>query len=188
MTPDPNKCTLSVAERWLGTSRQTLTKYIRDQGAPYVSAPEGKGESWIVSVPKLHAWLIEKREKEAEQRVLDKLAPDPESPDGEMSKEEAQRRRAVADALMSEIKLDREAGRVVLIDLVKTALVSVLAPVRKRMLEYPQKIGREMNNRFGVDPNAAADVARGLVDKDLEALQAERVKIARDPDAERWNA
>jgi len=183
MTQDPNKCTLSVAERWLGTSRQTLTKYIRDQGAPYVSAPEGKGEGWVVSVPKLHAWLIEKREKEAEQKVLDKLAPDPESPTGEMSKEEAQRRRAVADAFMAEIKLDREAGRVVPIELVKPALVSVLAPVRKRLMEYPQKIGREINNRFGVDPNAAADVARGLVDNELEALQAEKVRLPDDPES-----
>ena len=184
MSADPRSCTLSVAERWLGVSRQTLTKYLRDQGAPYQKAPEGKGDGWVVSVPDLHAWLVDKHAREAERKAVEKVAPlpDGEGLEGQMSKEEAQRRKSVADALITEMKFDREARRVVPIDAVAPAVVAVLAPARKRLMEYPQKIGREAHNRLGVDPNVVADIARDLVDEDLEALQAEQVQMPDGPE------
>lgn len=96
---------LSQAAALMGVHRNTLSDWLR-AGAPAVErADRERGAEWKLSLPDLIAWRIDRA-------VADAVAA--YGGDGtEMSKEEADRRRAVVQAQIAQIDLDEKLKTVV---------------------------------------------------------------------------
>lgn len=172
MSADPNRCTINEAVRWLPVSRPTLTKWVRDQGAPFVKAPEGKGETWIVSVPDLVKWMVDTEV----QKVLAKFQADTPAGEGKVDIVEAERRRTLAQALMAEVKLDRELRNVAPFQHYDDLVTKLIAPIQEGLDQHPNKAAAILKRRAGADPVIAAQVLRECVDK-LKAKWAEQVDL-----------
>ena len=133
---DPKRCSLAEAERWLGVSRQTLAKWI-DRGAPVEERPETKGKPTLVSVADLHKWAVDRATEEAEERIKEQignLGIEADIDPSRMPKDEADRRKAVAEALRSELRLAGDAGNLVPVADVGPAVARHLVPVRERLM------------------------------------------------------
>lgn len=166
---DPKACSLSEAERWLGVTRQTLNKWI-ERGAPVVRRSEGKGQSTIVSVPSLHQWAVE----DAASRAIEKVVGSVDViPDGAISKEEADRRRAVAEAVRAEIKAFAEAGQVVNVEEVAAAVARHLSPVRQRLMSLHRELPEKLERRTGVPARISANMIRSEIDQALNDIATE---------------
>jgi phage terminase Nu1 subunit (DNA packaging protein) len=89
----------------LGVHRNTLSKWI-DQGAPVQSkADRSRGVEWEISIPAVIEWRITKAVEEAVSGYADES--------GKITREEADRRRAVAQAIVAEVEADQVLGQVV---------------------------------------------------------------------------
>ncbi|MCJ2051208.1 hypothetical protein [Methylobacterium sp. J-070] len=96
---------LSEAATLLGLHRNTLAEWLRE-GCPSVEkADRSRGVEWKLALPEIMRWRIERA-------VADAVAP--YSGGGDMiTREEADRRRAVAIARIAEIELDEKLRTVV---------------------------------------------------------------------------
>lgn len=182
---DPRRVSVAEAARWLGIDRGTLTKWIRDRGAPLVREGSGRGDPTLVSVPDLVKWQL--GQAVAEERAL---APTAEVSDDEtqMTKDEAERRRAVADALRAEIRLAKEAELLVPVADVGPAVAQHLAPVRQRLMSLYRELPDKLERRTGIPARVAGAFIRAEVDacladiaKDVSLLGPENEDI---PDAD----
>lgn len=183
---DPKKCSAKEAERWIPRTRQTIVKYIQDDGAPCVNRPDpGKrrGE-WLIDVPAFISWLIDHEKEKAVQAAVKKIrAVEEEAGEGGISKEEAQRRKAVADALIREIELDEAAKRVIPRDQVLEVVAREYNAVRTALYGIPSGACEEVAEID--DPAVVADLLRKKVDEAMERLQADtKGVVRRGPDAE----
>ena len=89
----------------LGVHRNTLAGWV-DQGCPVVKrADRSRGIEWEISIPAVVDWRIQKA-------VTDALA-SYHGESGRMSRDEADRRRAVAQAITAEVAADEALDRVV---------------------------------------------------------------------------
>ena len=89
----------------LGVHRNTLAGWV-DQGCPVVKrADRARGIEWEISIPAVVDWRIEKA-------VADALA-SYHGESGRISRDEADRRRAVAQAITAEVVADEALDRVV---------------------------------------------------------------------------
>jgi transposase len=107
----------------------------------------------------LQAWSKEGVNITDETALQDRLAAARKSPDETLA--EAKRRRAVADADRAEITAQREAGKVIALDIVETAFAQVGAEFRSRLLamrgslvnelegQTAENIYRILDQRFG---------------------------------------
>lgn len=99
---------LKVAAATLGLSRNTLSSWIA-KGCPVVSsADRDQGVEWRLDVAAIHKWRVEAAVKEAVAGY--------QTEGGGVSKEEADRRRAVALAVLAEIEADIAQKSVVLVE------------------------------------------------------------------------
>ena len=89
----------------LGVHRNTLSKWI-DQGCPVQSrADRARGIEWEISIPAVIDWRVNRAVEDALASVQDE--------NGRITREEADRRRAIAQAVSAEVAADRELGGVV---------------------------------------------------------------------------
>ncbi|WP_052954873.1 terminase small subunit [Microvirga vignae] len=91
-----------LAALW-GTSLPTIDAWVR-QGCPFVKRGS-KGKEWQFDTAAVAEWRISRAVEDALSDVQDE--------GGRMSREEADRRRAVAAAISAEIQADRDLGTVV---------------------------------------------------------------------------
>lgn len=91
---------LVQAAATFGVHRNTLSKWI-DQGCPVVSkADRDRGREWEISIPDVIDWRIKRAVADAVSSV--------EGDDGKVSRDEADRRRAVANAISAEVAADED--------------------------------------------------------------------------------
>lgn len=167
---NPTACSLAEAERWLGVSRQTLAKWL-DRGAPVVKRAEGKGQSTLVSVPDLWKWKLEQEIEAAVAKVRadNESQFDPNDPD-RMSKEEADRRFAVARALREEGRAMDQYGRVVPVSDVSGAVARRLSGMRQILLGLYREAPELLLRKTGIPVQTSGPVLRSILDKALQDL------------------
>lgn len=169
---DPNRCSLNEAERWLGVTRQTLSKWL-DRGAPVVERPETKGKPILVSVPELYAWSIKVVEEEAEKKITEtvkSILGDANADPSKMTKEEADRRKAVAAAIREEIKAFDDSGKVIPINEVEVIVSKYVSPVREILMGLHKNLPEKLERRTTVPARISANLIRKEVDEALEAI------------------
>jgi phage terminase Nu1 subunit (DNA packaging protein) len=179
---DPRRCSLAEAERCLGVSRQTLAKWI-DRGAPVVEQSAGKGKPTLVSVPDLHKWSVERATEEAEARLkeqIDNMGIEADVDPARMPKDEADRRKAVAEALRSELRLAGDAGNLVPVADVGPAVARHLAPVRERLMGLHKELPEKLERRTGVSARISTNMIRSEIDACLADIAKEVTLL--DPD------
>jgi phage terminase Nu1 subunit (DNA packaging protein) len=143
-TSSPRHMSLMQCAQLLDRDRNTIQKWIR-QGCPVVQAADrGRGQSWVLDLAAVVRW----REEQAASVAAAGVKIDPEG----MSKEEADRRRAVALAYMAELELEEERRAVVRVDQVLDVVAAEYAAVRAALESVPAKLaGRLVGQQ---DPNA----------------------------------
>jgi terminase small subunit / prophage DNA-packing protein len=98
---------LAQAATILEVDRATLSAWLA-RGAPAIErADRSRGREWKLSVAQIGEWRIKTAVDDAVAGLL--------SPDGRISKDEADRRKAVAQARLSEIEVDEKERSVVLV-------------------------------------------------------------------------
>lgn len=98
---------LTKAAAILDVHRNTLAGWI-ERGAPVVSeANRGAGKEWQISIPKIIEWRIE--------RAVDDAVAGFKTDDDKMSKDEADRRKAVAQAGLAEVDLEERRRTLMLV-------------------------------------------------------------------------
>lgn len=169
---NPCACSLAEAERWLGVSRQTLAKWV-DRGAPVVKRAEGKGQSTLVSVPDLWKWKMEQEIEAAvaKARVEVDAQFDPTNPE-RMSKEEADRRLAVARALREEKKALEEFKQIARIDDMAGAVARRLSTVRQILMALYREAPELLMRKTGIAVNVSTPILRGILDRALKEMNA----------------
>jgi phage terminase Nu1 subunit (DNA packaging protein) len=91
----------------LGVDRATVSAWIR-RGCPVVSkADRSLKKEWALDLAAVVEWRIKRAVDDAVGGLL--------SPDGKVSKDEADRRKAVAQARLAEVELDERIGAVILV-------------------------------------------------------------------------
>ena len=168
------------ASELLGVTRSTITGWL-NAGAPYVSKPEdGESTSWELDLGQIMLWRIERETERGVKKALDAAGAGDGSgrggPPEEWSADEAKRRKAVADALIQELRLDREAERVAPIDDTAAEVAAEYAEVRDGFLGLGPRAAPRLVGQ--TDPAVIAEILRGYVDEILAKLQADR-RLAR---------
>lgn len=179
--------TLSASElaTLLDVDRGTVKRWI-DAGAPIVSEPEGKGGSYRLDVADVVKWLMGKASAEAKP-----TGPAGEEgftpPPGWESKEEAERRRAVALANIAEIEEAEAAGAVVPIELVAELYTADVAKARSKL----ENVGSTLAGRTAriTDAGKVKEVADALIAEVAECLAGDLSPLfGGGPEAEREDA
>lgn len=150
---------LNEAAAILGVTRQTLGRWI-DQGAPVVSrADRSQGIEWELSVADIVEWRI--------KRAVDDAVARYEGDADKITKDEADRRRAVALAITAEIEADETLRSVVAVTDVLDAVTQEYAAVRTHL----QSVGSKVAGRAATMTSAPA--IQELVDEAIiDALEA----------------
>ena len=98
---------LTKSAEIFGVSRGTLSDWIA-RGCPYVGkADKARGIEWSLDTAAVHKWKVESSVKDAVAAY--------ETEDGGISKEEADRRRAIALAIVAEVEADEALKKVMLV-------------------------------------------------------------------------
>ena len=123
---------LSIAAATLGLSRNTLSGWIA-KGCPVVSnADRTQGVEWKLDIAAIHKWRVEFAVKEAVAGY--------QTEGGGVSKDEADRRRAVAMAIVAEIEADVAQKSVVAVEDVGRIVEQEYSIVRSAILGMPSKL------------------------------------------------
>ncbi|WP_147277370.1 hypothetical protein [Rhodovulum sp. 12E13] len=161
--PDPRSTSVSEAARWIGVRRQTLTEWLIALGIDY---SEG------VSVPEIFKAKIEHEKEAAVRKALAQVGVGEDGEgSGQISKEEAQRRKAVADAIIREIDMDERIGKVVPIEAVVDRVAAQYSSAREKFFAIPTGLSQEVANLD--DPQVISALIRDKIDEALEELDAE---------------
>jgi phage terminase Nu1 subunit (DNA packaging protein) len=159
---------LTEAASILGLHRNTLKKWI-DEGCPVVSrADRDRGVEWEIAPADVLDWRVRRSVDDAVAAIQDGA--------GNVSVAEANRRKAVANAILAEIEADQALRSVVRIADVLDAVVSEYAGLRSNL----GNVGAKVAGRAATMTSAPA--IQELVDDEirlsLEALQYDQVLSA----------
>lgn len=123
-----------------GCSLPTVDAWVRD-GCP-VKTTGGKGVAYQLDTYEVHRWLLgrEKRPGRPGKPVEPAKSIDPETGEERISIEEANRRKAVADAKKSELDLAQRMERVAPVDMIAKVVSDEIANARTRLLGIPTKL------------------------------------------------
>lgn len=157
----------------LGVTRGTLTRWLDVEGCPFVSRPDVPGGPWELELPSVVQWMVDREVRKA----VEKLAAQAPIPTLEeelgviISLDEAKRRKAVADAMIREIDLDRAAGAVIPIADIADIVSREYAAVREGMLGLGPRVAPRLVGQTEAGVIAAS--IRAGVDEILATLQAD---------------
>ena len=160
---------LKVAAATLGLSRNTLSSWIA-KGCPVVSkADRDQGVEWRLDIAVIHKWRVEAAVKEAVAGY--------QTEGGGVSKEEADRRRAVALAIVAEVEADVAQKSVVYVGDVGRIVEQEYHIVRSAVLSMPSKLADRCvgKDRAGIKivlDQGADEVLAHLSDPDEIARKA----------------
>ncbi len=154
---------LKQAATLIGRDRNTLMKYL-DDGMPFVEkADRDRGASWILDLADVVRWL----EKRAAENASEKVG----SKEGQITEDEAKRRRAVAQAFTAELEY-AETARIVarindMLDLVKRDY----SEVSQRLKGVPDAIASKVDAKVSERVRATATELIGNTLKGLSAVK-----------------
>jgi phage terminase Nu1 subunit (DNA packaging protein) len=159
-TSSPRHMSLMQCAQLLDRDRNTIQKWIR-QGCPVVQAADrGRGQSWVLDLAAVVRWR--------EEQVAGRAAEAGDAPDG-MSKDEADRRKAWAQAYLAELELEEERRAVVRVDQVLDVVAAEYAAVRAALESVPAKLaGRLVGQQ---DPNAIRAEVEASIRHALSSLK-----------------
>ena len=125
-----------------GYSLPTVDSWVKE-GCP-VKSEGGKGKAYQFDTEEVFRWLLgrEKRPGRQSGRPPDDEV-DPETGEKKISKEEADRRKAVADALKAELAFSLSKEQVAPIDMIAKVVSDEIANARARLLAIPTKFRPE---------------------------------------------
>lgn len=155
---------LFEASSIIGVTRQTLAKWLAD-GCPAVTrADRSRGVDWEISIAEVMDWRIRKAVDDAVARY--------EGDAGKISREEADRRTAVARMITSEIEADEALGKVVAVADVADAVTQEYGPLRTQL----QSVGAKVAGRAATMTSAPAiqELVDAAIVESLEALKYDR--------------
>ncbi|MCG6111552.1 MAG: hypothetical protein MEQ74_05105 [Paracoccus sp.] len=156
----PKTMSVSAAADLVGVQRQTLGAWMKKAGMDTSAG---------VDLPKLLEWKFkferDTGRAEAEKKFAGLVR---EGDDGFVDKEEAQRRKAVADAVIRELDLEERVGAVVPIEAVTNRVAAQYAAVRERFFAIPLAVCQDLIAQE--DPQVIAARIRREVDDALEDL------------------
>lgn len=166
---NPASVSVNEASRWIGVRRQTLTEWLIALEIDY---------SQGVSVPEIFKAKLEYEKAAAVRKALGQVGLGADGEDaGFITKEEAQRRRAVADAIIREIDMDERIEKVVPIDAVVERVAAQYAAVREKFFAIPTGLSQEL---VGIDdPQVISAIIREAIDDALEELDAEAARSSK---------
>lgn len=156
----------------LGVTRGTLAGWLEKEDCPYVSRPDAPGSSWELNAPDVIQWFIDREtkkrvEKAAKSGIFESDDGLLDMPPNTWSKDEANRRKAISDALIRQIDLDKSSRSVALIK----DITSVVTREFGKLREALSPIGAKMAADFGVEAGARA---QDLIETALGELKADR--------------
>lgn len=151
---------VSAAADVIGVQRQTVTAWMKKAGMDTSAG---------VDLPKLLEWKFkferDTGRAEAEKKFAGLVR---EGDDGFVDKEEAQRRKAVADAVIRELDLEERLGLVAPIEMTTARVAAQYAAVRERFFAIPLACCQDLVAQE--DPQVIAARIRREVDDALEDL------------------
>lgn len=123
---------LTATAATLGVSRNTVAGWIA-KGCPVLSgADRDRGVEWRLDVGQVHAWRVDTAVREAVAGY--------QTVDGDkITKDEADRRRAVAMAIVAEVEADQALGAVVYVDDVGRIVEQEYGVVRQAVLNMTSR-------------------------------------------------
>lgn len=145
-----NKAELARA---FGVSTTAIDNWL-SRGCPYVAAPDRPGKAYRFNLAAVVAWRIE--------RMTETAA----TAGGDVDLAEAKRRRAVAEAELSELDLAERRGDLLAREDVDAAMTGAFARVRARLLALPSAVAAA-----AADETEPGTVERLLSAAIYEALQ-----------------
>lgn len=123
----------------LGVHRNTVTNWI-NKGMPVVQrADRNKGQEWQINVADVLAWR-EEQAADAVRQTYDNLAED-----GEITLDEAKRRKILAEAQMAELDLAKARNAVVGIQDIAERIGEEYAEVRQLLLAIPDVLAQPLS-------------------------------------------
>jgi hypothetical protein len=159
----PKPISASAAADLIGVTRQTVAGWLKKSGMDPAAG---------VDLPALLDWKF-KVERDLGRAEVEKKYAGLSKVEGEedfIDKDEAVRRKAVADAIIREIDLDERSGRVVPIDVVTERVAAQYGAVRERFFAIPLAVSQDLVAQE--DPQVIAAVIRHAIDDALEDLDA----------------
>ncbi len=142
----------------LDHDRGTIQKWL-SQGCPFVTqANRALGMAWELDLAEVVKW----REEVAAKTVAEKFG---DTPDGQMTEEEAKRRRAVAQAVVAELDMLERLKAVIPVSDALDLWVKDYSRIKAKAMSLPDKIA------VAVDP-AISDHVRALADKAMREVLA----------------
>lgn len=114
----------------MGVSSKTIKNWVNVG----MEGDYGSGKGWVFDSAKCFRWRIEKEANDIFERF--NLSPE----DGVITKLEAERRTAVANSELIQLKLEKEREQVALIDDLMLNFSSALSEVRGKLVSLPSRI------------------------------------------------
>lgn len=150
---------------FLDRDRNTIVKWV-DNGLPYIEkADRDLGKPWIFDSAEVVRWL----EKRAADVTAEKLGDN--ALDGKTSTEEAKRRRAVAEAVVSEIEAAEAIRTVVRVSHIVEKIASDYSEIRNRLISLPAAIAGRIDATVS---QKVKDVADERIRIALKALRTDK--------------
>jgi phage terminase Nu1 subunit (DNA packaging protein) len=154
----------------LDRDRNTISKWL-DQGCPFVQkADRDLGRAWVLDLAEVVRWL----EKRAADTTAEKLGA---GADGLISKDEAERRTAIAKMTVAEKVAAEAVGTVVPVSVVIDRVSEDYNKIRSRLMALPTAIAGRVDQRLS---DKAREVADEIVRDALESFRADKTV---DPNA-----
>lgn len=155
MAPRPKTIPLKEFADDHGLTLRRIQQWIAE-GMPY---REVSGARRVVRAD-ANRWVREREREQERETVMKAIAPS--------SLEEAEKRKAIADAQLAELKLERERGNLIPLALHGERLARILERVRARLVAIPGKVAPQL---IGVETAPAAQaLVNDAVSEALEEL------------------
>ncbi|WP_262265500.1 terminase small subunit [Microvirga yunnanensis] len=176
---NPRHMSLKQVADLLDRDRNTIMKWLERHGCPYVTkAAKGRGEAWVLDIADVVRWM----EARAGDAAAAASIPPAQGPDGEdNSKEEADRRKAWAQALREEQRLAEERGQLIRQDDAIAVVAAEYADVQQALGAIPSKTATtlasmddpgEIMNLLGDEIRDALSSLKGEIAEGVEAREA----------------
>lgn len=166
-TPAPGSRHMSLAQlaSALDRDRNTVKGWL-DKGCPAVTrANRATGQTWALDLAEVVRWL-ENRAAESATAAVGAI-----DDAGFMPKEEADRRKAVAQALMAELNLEEERRAVVRVDVALDLVAAEYASVRQAIENVPSTMAGRLATES--DPARIQAVLDEAIRSALASLKGE---------------
>lgn len=176
----PRRMSLTQVHRLLNRDRNTVAKWLEKDGAPYVQrGSKERGVAWIIDIADLVRWLEARAAEEVAGRI-------PASGEADSSKDEADRRKAWAQALRAELEYAEAKGEVVRKADALAVVAAEYADVREALDGLPTAAAVDLAAMN--DPGAVEAYLREKLAEALSSLRGDvgasvdEVRAAQDDD------